>query len=509
MTSYTYSCREALINGLRTSEKVRSGKEFLKSCFGWKPSPEGLEGPEVITFPVDGHSVTDYTQLIDGEQSYLFDYSSSEAKLYPLNTSYAKGSDVFTSGVLPDAYTDTGSIAISATNKHMFDSVQADTYGLFTNGDSFFIKHNGLYTSWAAINPAVNKIPSSLCMIGKQLIVGGFEGNATFWENSSYPGLRLWAQARQWGEGFSATYIQKSIFVGRPNSLEGLSPFVPEIITLTGRSFTAHQEFVENLIHNGGMKFIMIPWEGKILRVKTLGDKVIVYGDQGTGIYLPNDGAIIQLTRNAIAGRDAVGGDEQGHVFIDRDDYVWYLSADLQLTKLGFQEYAEELTNVKVVFNPLKREYYLTGTECFSLTKELKLYESYYKPTSLLTSHGNLYGVVALDGSDTYYFETSETSFNRRGQKRIGALELQQLNCTDLLGKINARVGSNTYSLSGIRFNQEDVGWGFCVGTDFSFFVQGKSGESGTIDDLQVKWQSGDGRTVRGLTGGEGNGYQN
>jgi len=498
MRTYEYSYRDALVNGLRPDVRVQSHARYLAECYGVKPSQFGLIKPDVITFPIEGYTAGGYSQFIDGDSPFLFDYADSVCKLYTVSSTYTLSSDLLSSGKLQDAYDKVAAVSILATNNHVFDRIEVDTFFIMTNSDSCIID-TGLHGEKVAINHSTNKIPSSVCKVGKQLIFGGFNGAATYWTGAGQIGTSLWAQLRQYGEGFRTTYLDdKTLVYGRQDSLAGDYPFTPEVILLTGYQFSTYQEAIKAFIRSGAIGARQIPWEGGILRVKELGRYAVVYGDKGIGIFDGASSTITQVADFGLANRDAIAGDAGSHVFLNNKGELWKFNGDLSKVKLGYEEYLGSMLTAKLCYAGSDGDWYITGSNCYSYTNEGKFYQSYYKPTSLLTSGADLYGVATV-GSAGAYFKTHETGFRRRAHKRINAIELQQSGCTNLVGTIYARVGSTTYSLGEIRFNQEDVGWAICSGTDFQFKIACDISTLGTIDDIQIKWQSSDGRTVRGL----------
>ena len=80
-------------------------------------------------------------------------------------------------------------------------------------------------------------------------------------------------------------------------------------------------------------------WKGWIYKIKKLGAKVVVYGENGISIMTPANNAWGYQTiyRIGLKGKNAVAGTDFIHYFVDREGNLWSLKDGL--TKLDYSEY--------------------------------------------------------------------------------------------------------------------------------------------------------------------------
>lgn len=97
--------------------------------------------------------------------------------------------------------------------------------------------------------------------------------------------------------------------------------------------------------------YMPMPWEGNILRVMPLGDKVIVYGDNGiTALFLTSASGISStygqrhihdvgiMTNDSIVTNGKIEGGSI-HYFVDDDGWLYELKENLELNRLGYKEF--------------------------------------------------------------------------------------------------------------------------------------------------------------------------
>lgn len=139
------------------------------------------------------------------------------------------------------------------------------------------------------------------------------------------------------------------------------SPTAVSAITFTGSSFTGTLHSVsvkESFMFNDFSEwretqkslqsgFSRSKEQGDVLCVKPLRDHVIVYGENFITAYSPVEIPSPTFGRSylknfGIAGRGAVGGGADEHLFMDVSGKLWTLNNQLQFTEVGYQEWFED-----------------------------------------------------------------------------------------------------------------------------------------------------------------------
>jgi len=137
--------------------------------------------------------------------------------------------------------------------------------------------------------------------------------------------------------------------------------------------------------------YIPMPWQGQVyaLRVLTTSKNslgmdqqtMLVYGDQGiTSLYPVSSPASTYgmelLTYYGIAGKGAVGGDENVHLFVDERGYLRRITAK-GIERLGYQEFFEPMLgeNITISYDQNRGDFYIAGdTNCYVFSDN-QLYE--------------------------------------------------------------------------------------------------------------------------------------
>lgn len=180
-------------------------------------------------------------------------------------------------------------------------------------------------------------------------------------------------------------------------------------LSSSGNGYSDTKPFIFDLLGRNEASFLPMPWQGKAVAGKALGDGYVVYGQQDTSTY--KAGGITGLWTNSgqiclrdisgllpgigVAGRGAVGGDETGHLFVDENSTLRSISPDFQVGELGYQDKLNDLVAADIVisYDAAKREYYITDGVTSYLYNESGMCEAPNCPTSLHIARGGLVGV--------------------------------------------------------------------------------------------------------------------
>ena len=151
-----------------------------------------------------------------------------------------------------------------------------------------------------------------------------------------------------------------------------------------------------------------MPWQGLVTDIKPLNEVVMVYGEVPGGCTclapvnqpIGSTYGIVVLDKLGtsgvpIANRGAVGGGDQGHLFIDDSGEAWFIGPDLSVERLGYKwVFSPMLGNtILVSYDPVIREFNISdGTVSYVWNGRLS--KSHTMPTSLDFTQGGLVGVT-------------------------------------------------------------------------------------------------------------------
>lgn len=112
--------------------------------------------------------------------------------------------------------------------------------------------------------------------------------------------------------------------------------------------------------------FMMWDYPGSIYRLLSLGNVVMVYGENGMAflqpVFSPITVGIHHLGEIGLRGRMAIDGDDSTHYFVDSDGYLWRVTPGPKPERLGYKEQLSTLSvsGTIVVKHPSEDKVYIT-----------------------------------------------------------------------------------------------------------------------------------------------------
>jgi len=118
-----------------------------------------------------------------------------------------------------------------------------------------------------------------------------------------------------------------------------------------------------------------LDWPGWIYSIKKLGNKVIVYGEDGVSMLAPSNNAfgLLSISNIGLKGKQAVAGDDKIHYYVDAIGKLQRLSEIPQKSsifeqsitpeELDYSEYLSVMTNPALSWDPLNRFLYICDRE--------------------------------------------------------------------------------------------------------------------------------------------------
>ncbi len=247
---------------------------------------------------------------------------------------------------------------------------------------------------------------------------------------------------------------------------------------------------------------------GSIRRMLPLGKAIITYGEGGIAALIPGDTTFgsKKLASFGIMSRDAIYGDEDRHIFIDENGWLNQLTADLKLTRLGYQEFFQPMSAEYpiIVNDSSERRYYIgDGTDTFVLTPA-----GLGKGCQMMTSGAFIEGVfvanIVRDDTPnlTYQITTDTFDVNYRAQKTIEAIDVGSDQSDDCYVSIDYRFKKTESwtTTREVRCNDEGVAHLPCAGIEFRFNLRFVDYIDVNLDYLNIKYKATDRRFTRGTT---------
>jgi hypothetical protein len=252
------------------------------------------------------------------------------------------------------------------------------------------------------------------------------------------------------------------------------------------------------------------PWEGEIHKVISLGISpekgVMVYGDNGILYMFPAEQTFgfRELSGVGIPSRGAAGGDNTKQVFVDSDDFLWMVGPDLQLNKLGYQEFMSKMTaaNIVISHDKLLDEFYISdGSYGYLLTKN-GLCQVFQYPTSVHSVDGVSYGTLDVDGgADAAKAKvcTGNLDFSLRGKKTVkNFLSGVHDTAGTLVGHVKFRdtINGAFQALDSVQA-PDGVVYQTVSGFEFQCYLESSAYGNFNLDHMDVNYQVDDKRALR------------
>ena len=258
--------------------------------------------------------------------------------------------------------------------------------------------------------------------------------------------------------------------------------------------------------------FMPMPFSGKVLALKTLGNNVVAYGEDGIALLVqrsepvPTFGLKMLLHRG-ILSRCAVAGSEDRHVFIDTKGIVWAINESLEISRLGYSEYID--TGEFYVGSYIDgkadqgedREYYFSnGTTTLCITDQGACLMN-RSVTSIVIDGDELVSVTSAEES-TFTIEVNEFDLGRSGIKTVTGVELGCVGCEDLTVEVRHRYENVAPALGpAVPINKHGFAKPRQSGVSFAVRIRGSitnEPQSAAVSRLMFGYQDSDKRNKRG-----------
>lgn len=393
-----------------------------------------------------------------------------------------------------------------------------------TNG-SCIVAHLHLYGRWTyfVFETEAGTYPikcTSLCNFNSRLLIGGITSPTSYFSDADW--LDLWQTWIEHSPNDITTYRDfvmgsNIIMYSTPRGGDYWDPFLHElaILGMPGQTeVDLLKPYYIDLIKQGSIGFIPMPWQGSIYAMRQLGDVVATYGANGVTAVVPQsaDGMAayrtVQLAEVGVASSGAVGGDLVQHCMVDNTGIVRTITADLNVNRRGYSEWISSLTDADIIVahDPDQRDFIISdGTKGYILS-QTGLGEAVVMPTMLNFVDDGLIGAYTPATAATTNFELITDSFDMglRGIKTIKNVEIAAEDVTNLKVCIDYKNSrSSTAWMRSLEILATNEGFAFPIvsGTDFRLRITGTWGTNGKLEYATVRWTAADKRAMGGQVG--------
>lgn len=502
MREFPFNIAESFRQGLRPEDNFLTQEGYLEVCYNMIPTPAGLESPKALTDPFSGGVTVDppFPQVFRGRDLTLSFSSTSVSEV-------STGSTPWTlSGV-----------SVVSTNGSSGTIPEGGPWHFVDLGPSFYA-FNGAATvfrpgfSILRGSPTTTYVETSVkpqtgCEHKGRIFIGGLD-KSSIWNADWQEIFAEWEAAAgdqniNYGQdGPGPSWIMWSsigggdfplwLFYPEGNAQLNIGPTKQEVIRRIKRN-----EF----------GWAPLRMNGTVQVLKPLGEHVVAYGDEGIEVLLlqGNRVGFRKLANFGVKGRGTVAGDLDGHIFLDAEGNLWSLGTDLQLSRLGYEEWLSGFSATSTVMtqDPLDRQVYISDPqESFILTQN-GLAEIPRRLTSLIPIGGTAFALYSSASTTDITVTTGAHDNRLQAIKQIHDLHIRYQDITDLQVTVYYRYDhTSAYSTFGpVPVNREGVAYIMLSARDFKFELSGTPGSNPRIDHITARWNLVDKRAVRGPFG--------
>lgn len=248
-----------------------------------------------------------------------------------------------------------------------------------------------------------------------------------------------------------------------------------------------------------------MPWRGDVLQIRSIGESVVVYGEDGIAALVPFSNPTPTMGLREItgigtsiglgpSGRSAAGGSSAGHCLIDERGDLWVINPDLTANRLGYNEIFGGMTpaNIVVSYDAHEKEFWIgDGTDCYVLTPS-GLSRAPQIPTTVFFAEGGACGVV-IEPAETDAVEVITHEFDG-GHRAIWELTTVRLATTDTDAagwtvKVDWRTQKSVAweRTSAVTVDQRGVAWVKVTGTEFRLVLEHPDRTKADLERIEVE----------------------
>ena len=246
-----------------------------------------------------------------------------------------------------------------------------------------------------------------------------------------------------------------------------------------------------------------LDWKGWVYEIKKLGNKVVVYGENGVSLLAPsgNTYGLLPIHRIGLKGRQAVAGNKKVQFFVDNSGKLFSIGetvmkasmfeASIYPEKLDYSEYLASMNDIVLSWDELNNLLYI----CDGLSGYI------YSPDSKSLGSGpiNITGIgaqgrvlyTAASGTiaiPTFEICTDIYDMGSRKNKTIASIEIGTDVTEDLWASIDYRLDKADAfaTIAWSRVNPNGIAVIPCFGVEFRFKVKMTSYEYFELDYIKV-----------------------
>lgn len=403
----------------------------------------------------------------------------------------------------------------------------------FLVGENMVLMHapicgtKGAYTAdsdyvfnWRVVQWTGTKL-RAMANFGRRLYISGFDASDTRYDSAEFIQALDIFMKRHTDVMYESFEVAKNVvFYGSYLGGDVNWPFVADLALfglLDATQATDFSDVYVGSLREGSVGFLLMPMQGRVLRLEALGNALVAYAEDGVAVIQPagEDGnlhVVRQISRKGLGDKGLVATAEGFHMYVDTEGKLQFVSNEYTVRELGYEEFLGALITGKASAPPVaafdhddSEAYFGNGAVSFVRSRSglgeiwTAVTSLYHHPTTGLTGAR----ASIAPGNGKVRLVTAAVDFAERRFKCIHDYEVGCHGFTDVRIRTHYK---NSYAADW-NYSEwhEVIRGGFTIplvsGYLFRFEIEGTPGNDARFEYLKVNWQVRDHRNFRRQAG--------
>lgn len=264
------------------------------------------------------------------------------------------------------------------------------------------------------------------------------------------------------------------------------------------------RDWFDNLIEKGEFGFMEMPFDGAVIDMYEVQDQLFVFGEDGVVSLAQSEGPGATLAQTGqqdfgLKQRNSVGGDNESMVFIDKLNYLWYISPD-GLRRLDYRDYMSQLNGyIYISKHPSEETFYIGDEDLSFVLNQGKLTRVSQTVSATDGGYENLTGMSWETGGNEAVIETDKVDLGIPSNKTLTGIFISANRPVAGKAWASADVGGRRVEGRRVNLNPEGYAATRIYGKNHKIHIRFDSYKNLSIDRIELKWQVDDNRQTRGF----------
>jgi hypothetical protein len=361
----------------------------------------------------------------------------------------------------------------------------------------------------------------AMAAFNERLYVSGFDATDSRYDSNQFAqALDVFTKSHMGAMYENFEVAKNVVFYGSFLGGDINWPFAADLALfglLDSAQATDFSEVYVAALREGNQGFLLLPLQGRVLRMERLAESLVCYCEDGVVLLQPssengNLHRVRILSHRGLADKGLLAMTDSFHMYVDTGGKLQFVSNEYTIRELGYEEFLGALVTGKAsappvgVFDVSESEAYFSNGAVSYVRSRSGLGEVWTAVTSLYqhpTTGVTGSRLSIAPGNGKVRVKTGAIDFGNRVFKFIHDLEIGAYDVTNLMVRVHYKNNHSTNWQAGEW--HEVIRGGFTLpltsGYEFAFELEFTPGASARIEYIKCNWQIRDNRNFRRQAG--------